>query len=80
MKTNKILLGFGIFLALAFALAFVSAAKTVNYNVSYAIIENDGSLNTTSTAVNGVDATVYNCTSANCTTRHLLRRRAVRRD
>ena len=68
MNTKNILFSLSIALFLLLSFNLVSADKTVDYNVYYGIIENNATLTTSTTAVNDFDATIYNCTSANCST------------
>ncbi len=66
MKTQNILLSIGIALTLFLALSLVSAERIVNYDTYGAVVENDGTLNTTTNAVNDLDVSVYTCAVADC--------------
>ncbi len=69
MEKTKFALGL-ILAAFLLTLSFsiVSADRTVNYNVNYAVIEDNNTVTTTSSPITGVNATLYNCTSVNCST------------
>lgn len=66
MKIKNLIFMLGILFSLVFALNFISADRTVNYNVYYGIIESNGNLTTSTTPVNGVNYTVYECYNAVC--------------
>lgn len=68
MKSKNILFSIGMILALVFAAALISAAVNVNYDVRYAVIQEDGTIDYQTTLVQNVDTVGYVCTSADCST------------
>ncbi|MDP1728765.1 MAG: hypothetical protein Q8L27_01000 [archaeon] len=67
MKIKNLLLSLSIALLLVMSVSFAFADRTVNYPVYYGIVEDDASLTSSTTAITGVNATVYICTNAACT-------------
>lgn len=68
MVLNKIFSVFAFLLVLVFAVSYVSATVAVTYNVTSAIIEDDGTRTNSTTPINGIYVEGYVCLTSGCTT------------